>query len=487
MSLQLPSFSPAPRKEGRFHPFSRHRQRHSTVRIIIGVVAVVFCYIVLTSIPGPPADIQGAPKTRVTESEKPNRSIFESQSPLEYESKSPVPPQTSTAESVSRLSTKLAKPTSEPSSEPEIKKSKPKSKVTVTKVESKYYNDVTAEEHERFENALSKVLNMLPDEMHVRELLRPVEGTGKEKLREMGLRSRAYKRFFEAWETLHLVPAGGSYYVRDDIVQYLRSRHVSDDDTSLAQTIRSYETFRSLLRNMAELLFPWTSPYFSDHMSLHTHFHQGGRGIVLTAGDEQAPFLLTSINLFRKLGCKLPIEIMYLGDSDLGEDFRSELEALPGVVTRDLSQMVDDKGWQLKGWAGKPFAMLLSSFREVIFIDADAMFFKDPEVLFEDPDYVETGALFFHDRLMMAESKKRWLQQTLPKPISKQARQSRFWTGQSGHQQESGVVVVDKWRHFIPMLLVTRMNGPDRDGNKEQGITGVYDMVYGEFGMTQHM
>jgi len=47
--------------------------------------------------------------------------------------------------------------------------------------------------------------------------------------------------------------------------------------------------------------------------------------------------------------------------------------------------------------------------------------------------------------------------------------------------QESGVVVVDKWRHFIALLLVTRMNGPDRDGNKENGVVGVYDMVYGKF------
>ena len=73
------------------------------------------------------------------------------------------------------------------------------------------------------------------------------------------------------------------------------------------------------------------------------------------------------------------------------------------------------------------------------------------------------------------------LQQILPKPISKQVKQSRFWTGDSGHMQESGVVVVDKWRHFVAMLLVTRMNGPDRDGNKDEGRIGVYDMVYGTY------
>ncbi|KAK4987275.1 hypothetical protein LTR66_007642 [Elasticomyces elasticus] len=333
------------------------------------------------------------------------------------------------------------------------------------------------EDHARFEASLKRVVSMLPDEIHIREMLRPVEGTGKEKLREMGLRARAYKLFFEAWETLHLVTNRESVYIRDDLVQYLRSHH---DQATLAQTIHSYEAFRYFLQRLSTLLFPWTAPYFANHMTLHTHFYKGGRGIVLSAGDDQAPYLLTSIPSFRRLGCTLPIEVMYLGDSDLGEDFRAQLELLPGVITRDMSQMVNDEGWRLAGWAGKPFAILMSSFREVIFIDADALFFRNPEVLFEDPAYVETGALFFHDRRIMPESKRRWLQQILPKPISTQVRQSRFWIGDSGHMQESGCLVVDKWKHFIALLFVTRMNGPDRDGNKDEGRIGVYDMVYGD-------
>ncbi len=342
-------------------------------------------------------------------------------------------------------------------------------------------------ERPRFEKALSKVINMLPGEMHMRDLLRQVEGTGKEKLREMGLRVRAYKSYFEAWEDLHLdADSEGGSYIRDDVIQYLRS-HEHDakgieglTEMSLAQQIRSYEAYRSFIVKFGQLLFPWTTPYFSDHMSLHAHFKRGGRGIVLTAGDDQAPYLLTSIPILRQLGCDLPIEVMYLGDSDLSEDFRSDLEALDGVVTRDIVQMVNDEGWRLAGWAAKPFAILFSAFREVIFIDADSLFFKNPEVLFEEPAYKETGALFFKDRLIMPENKKRWLQQILPKPISKQVKQSRFWTGDSGHMQESGVIVVDKFRHYLALLLVTRMNGPDRDGNKDEGRIGVYDMVYGD-------
>lgn len=344
---------------------------------------------------------------------------------------------------------------------------------------------ITFSERPKFERALSRVIDLLPGEMEGRDLLRAVEGTGKEKLREMGLRTRQYKKFFEAWEELHLFfDQEGGTYVRDDVIQYLRyhshDSSLSDESESpLAQTIHSYEAYRYFLVKFGQLLFPWTAPYFTDHMALHSHFKQGGRGIVLTAGDKQAPYLLTSIPIFRKLGCNLPIEVMYLGDSDLSEDYRSDLEAIDGVITRDIAQMVNDEGWKLAGWAAKPFAILYSSFRETIFIDADSLFFVNPEILFDDPMYKKTGALFFRDRLIMPENKKRWLQQILPKPISRQVKQSRLWLGDSGHQQESGVIVVDKYRHFIALMLVTRMNGPDRDGNKNEGKVGVYDLVYG--------
>lgn len=330
--------------------------------------------------------------------------------------------------------------------------------------------------------ALYRLLSLLPDELHVRDLLRPIEGTGEEMVRGLGLRTRSFKAIFEAWEALHLVEGQDGMYIRDDVVQHIRQTPELAAEFQIDQPrlIRSYEIFRSIMAQLSRLLFPYTAPYFSDHMTLHAHIHGGGRGLVFTAGDNHALFLLTSIPTIRELGCNLPIEIFYLGDDDLSEDYRTELESMPGVVTRDLSQMVEDKGWKLAGWAGKPFAILLSSFREVIFIDADSLFFKNPEVLFDDPAYQSTGALFFKDRIIMPESKKRWLQKILPKPISKKVTQSRFWTGESGHMQESGVVVVDKWKHFIALLLVTRMNGPDRDGNESIGKVGVYEMVYGK-------
>lgn len=352
-----------------------------------------------------------------------------------------------------------------------------------------------------FDEALSKIINMLPSELETRGLLRPIELTGERRLRELGKLARKYKRYYDAWEDLHVVSdAEGGTHVRDDVIQYLRHKEATtavtqhhhnnnDDDDyaedtqqmSLTEKIHAYEEFRGLLVQLNDLLFPFTAPYFSDHMTFRSHLKKGGRGIVLTAGNDQVAYLLTQIPILRQLGCNLPIEVMYNGDNDLNRDSRQDLEDLDGVITRDIASMIHPTGWDVASWAAKPYAVLLSSFREVIFIDADSFFFVNPEVMFDYPEYVKTGALFFRDRLIMPESKKSWLQSILPQPVSRNVKQSRLWTGESGHQQESGVMVVDTYKHFMAMMFVCRMNGPDRDGNAVEGKIGVYDMVYGKF------
>jgi alpha 1,3-mannosyltransferase len=249
-------------------------------------------------------------------------------------------------------------------------------------------------------------------------------------------------------------------------------------------------------------LFPWTARHSPDHMLLHTSSTTGGRGIVITVGERQTAYVLTSIKTFREFGCDLPVEVFFLGDSDLHEDSRAALAELPGVITRDLSKMVYDDGWTLKGiveqgyvlqdlirelnvvlsgWAAKPMAMLLSSFREVILIDADVFFFVDPTTLLSDREYLRLGALFFRDRLFAPTDHADFISKSLPWPLSQNILQSnRWWSGTSHHMQESGVVVVDKWRHFVALLLATRLNGPDRDGNDALGKKGVYQMMHGD-------
>lgn len=464
--------------------YMRRQQRTAILRLLCAGIAITCCCLIGSYVLSAPHHVRAVP-TPIPIPEGPTKDYLEAKrDPTHEEEQVPiaqVEPEQDAPKAAPKAQHTVEATVENEAAQPPAPKKRPSNSDEDTDPSLSTTHTTPTNDDAHLKPALREILSLLPDEMHIRELTRPFEGTGKEKLREVGLRSRAYSTFFRAWEALHLVSTPTTTYIRDDILLYLRTADLSDlSHLSRAEIMRAYEAYRYFLVRLAGLLFPWTGPYFASHMALHASIHRGGRGIVLSGNDGQTPFLLTGIKTIRELGCELPIEVMYLGDEDLSEDSRADLEAIPGVVTRDLAQMVSDEGWKLAGWAGKPFAILLSSFREAIFIDADALFFVSPETLFEEPSYQKTGALFFRDRLVSPESKKRWLQSILPKPVSKSVRSSRLWTGESGHQQESGVVVVDKWRHFIPLLLVTRMNGPDRDGNEEKGITGIYDMVYGE-------
>lgn len=334
----------------------------------------------------------------------------------------------------------------------------------------------------QFEASLRTVLNNTPNETQLEQLLSPIQGSGKQRLHDTAIRARALKSMLEPWEDLHLVQEQDNTHVRDDILRYLQQAdNLSSISTteSRAELIRSYENYRSAIAKLSTLLFPWTAPYFADHMTLHAHIRHGGRGIVMSAGNRHIQHILTSIKSMRQLGCNLPIEIMYLGQADLTDIARSELETLPGVLTRNMKAMINDKGWALRGWSGKSHAILLSSFREVLYVDADALWLQNPAFLFDETAYLNTGALFFYDQNTppKSQSRRQWLQEVLPKPLSTHVTISRLWTGQSSRMQDSGVIVVDKWQHFMAILFVTRMNGPDRDGNREKGIVGTYDMI----------
>jgi len=464
-----------PPKEGRVAPANvRLRQRRRTAVILIVAVVVAICLVLKY--------VQTAAVTSTQTSLGSRRKeIYE---PLKaYEKGIEQNPLQEVGEATTGSVVVEATPTKKAESV--------KTKAAVKETDDEVMTTKPKDDDE-FDQLFEDLIALLPSEMHQRALLAPIVTSGAERMHELALRTREFKKLFDAWEDLHLVFHEKQVVIQDDVISYLRKRQKSfhalkgnarktviDEPLDLAQTIREYMNFRWLLQQLGDVLFPWIRPYFGDHMQLHAQLYAGGRGIVYTAGTDQAPFVMTSIGVLRELGCDLPIEVMYLGEGDLDVDAREKLEDMPGVITRDIRLMVKDEGWQLAGWAGKPFAILFSSFREVIFIDADSLFMQDPSTLFDDPGYKETGALFFYDRLMKGDGKRHWMETVLPKPVSKKARKSRMW-GTSDHMQESGVVVVDTYRHMIPLLVVSRNNGPDRDGNADKGITGVYDMLFGK-------
>ncbi|ORZ08540.1 mannosyltransferase putative-domain-containing protein [Lobosporangium transversale] len=207
-------------------------------------------------------------------------------------------------------------------------------------------------------------------------------------------------------------------------------------------------------------LYPWVQYGRVSSFSLHRTYK--GRGIVYCAGNGQFEFVVTSIQAIRsRLKSTLPIQVFYIGDGDLSEERRKYLrEMTSDIEVLDVTQFLDNDYMQLAGWSIKPFAMLASSFEEVMFVDADAYFLQDPAVLYNDPGYQATGALFFYDRTLFPDWRDgpNFIKSMLP-IMSSFPPKSRMLNLLSAHEQESGVVLINKRKRFTGLLAICKMNG----------------------------
>jgi alpha 1,2-mannosyltransferase len=165
-----------------------------------------------------------------------------------------------------------------------------------------------------------------------------------------------------------------------------------------------------------------------------------GRGIVISAGGlRYFTCVWITIRMLRRQGCTLPIELWYAGN-ELSEEVIDEIKAL-NVTARNF---LDNGSTQLTGFMLKPLSILLSSFREILFVDADNLAFGNPECLFEAEEYKKYGAIFWPD-----------LWKTPP--------ENPIWaiTGNAYvlcNEQESGQLLVDKERCWRELHLCLHFN-----------------------------
>ncbi|KAG0232560.1 hypothetical protein BGX31_005111 [Mortierella sp. GBA43] len=129
-------------------------------------------------------------------------------------------------------------------------------------------------------------------------------------------------------------------------------------------------------------LYPWAFKG-GRRTSFSLHRSYKGRGIVICAGNPQFEFVITSILAIRnRLKSALPIQIFHMGNDDLSVERQTYLKELTtGIEIVDVTHILDNDHMSLSGWAIKPFAMLASSFEEVMFVDADAYFLQESGVV----------------------------------------------------------------------------------------------------------
>lgn len=115
-----------------------------------------------------------------------------------------------------------------------------------------------------------------------------------------------------------------------------------------------------------------------------------GRGIVTSIHDRVIAAGWVLLSELARLRVALPVEVWHR-PGELSEPHRAALLSLPLDLT--LHELADD----VAGFAIKPVTLWRSRFREVLWLDADNAPLRDPAFLFDDPDYVAKGSLFWRD------------------------------------------------------------------------------------------
>ncbi|MFD2742460.1 MULTISPECIES: alpha-mannosyltransferase [Sphingobacterium] len=118
-----------------------------------------------------------------------------------------------------------------------------------------------------------------------------------------------------------------------------------------------------------------------------------GEGIVYTAGGvNYVTCAYVSISALRHKGCKLPIEIWYVGN-EITSYVITQFDGLD-VQFRDL---LDYENIKSTGYYLKPLAILHSRFERVLFLDCDNVAYQDPSFLFASDEFNASGAIFWPD------------------------------------------------------------------------------------------
>ena len=226
------------------------------------------------------------------------------------------------------------------------------------------------------------------------------------------------------------------------------------------------------------------------------------KGIVIAVPKKYEKTCLSNIQKLRASNCMLPIEIWEVG-SEVSDSARAELSKTEHLEFKKVDDFCDNpKHW--KGFQIKAFIVYHTTFQEVLLIDADVILHLDPNLLFEDENYLTTGAYFFRDldKWQFTELTNKW-EQFLQKFFYKKFKNAAFFLKRKNWLtallpekksnfpaewdymysdnipaepvkealQESGVVFMDKEKHKDSLQVIYDLN----DNHKE-----TYQYVWGD-------
>ncbi|GMF19085.1 unnamed protein product [Phytophthora fragariaefolia] len=198
------------------------------------------------------------------------------------------------------------------------------------------------------------------------------------------------------------------------------------------------------------------------------------KAVVMCMHDGVVPMGLSLVRELRCLGNHELVQVYHCFQDELSAKSREMLlEADPRLeivdVCSDLFEtgaLDEETARHFRSWWIKPLALYHTDAREVILLDVDDLFMRDPAVLRTTDGYKQTGTTFFYDRVIAGQeffnhrmdNNISYLKHVLHNfdyasigvregyEPSEHLKQSYAYRDETAHEQDSSVVVVDKSR-----------------------------------------
>ncbi len=124
-----------------------------------------------------------------------------------------------------------------------------------------------------------------------------------------------------------------------------------------------------------------------------------GRGVVMAAGGRlQVVNAYSVVRALRARGCRLPVELYYAGASEMSAHVVHVFNEMDVAVLDMYHSLAgEDAQVALRGFQIKAFAVLHSSFEEVLWLDSDSVPASDVSQAFESTAFRQLGSLFWQD------------------------------------------------------------------------------------------
>jgi hypothetical protein len=182
-------------------------------------------------------------------------------------------------------------------------------------------------------------------------------------------------------------------YFEGGAIRYLSPRQHRAASTGVRLTRENARSYGQLQQDNARM----AAEAFLERIPSYPGTFRG-RGIVICAGGTR---LFTNawicLNMLRRLGCDLPVELWHLGRAELDREMASLVKSLRARCVDAHAVRKRNPVRILRGWELKPFTIIHCQFQEVLLLDADNLPVVNPAFLFDTPEFKSTGAIFWPD------------------------------------------------------------------------------------------